>query len=79
MINIISYLILNSKNIRLLLELNYDTIQSKVEYSLTEKGKALLIVLDDLHKWGKEQMKVRIFRKKLHKCEVEFKGHITNL
>ncbi|MDD9781498.1 winged helix-turn-helix transcriptional regulator [Priestia megaterium] len=36
----------------------YDTIPPKVEYSLTEKGKTLLPVLDKLHIWGEEQIKL---------------------
>ena len=36
----------------------YNTIPPKVEYSLTERGKALLPVLDKLHMWGEEQIKL---------------------
>ena len=36
----------------------YDTKPPKVEYSLTERGKALLPTLNDLYKWGEEQYKL---------------------
>lgn len=36
----------------------YDTKPPKVEYSLTERGKALLPTLNGLYKWGEEQYKL---------------------
>jgi len=36
----------------------YDTIPPKVEYSLTERGKALLPALNELSMWGEEQIKL---------------------
>ena len=36
----------------------YDTIPPKVEYSLTERGKALLPALDELSMWGEKQIKL---------------------
>ncbi len=33
---------------------SYDVIPPKVEYSLTDKGKSLMKVLDELCKWGEE-------------------------
>lgn len=35
----------------------YDTIPPKVEYSLTDEGKALLPTLNELYKWGETKMK----------------------
>lgn len=32
----------------------YNTIPPKVEYSLTEKGKTLMPILEQMHKWGTE-------------------------
>lgn len=37
----------------------YDCIPPKVEYSLTETGKELLPTLNELYKWGENQMKAR--------------------
>lgn len=34
----------------------YDVVPPKVEYSLTEQGKALLPTLNELYKWGEAQM-----------------------
>jgi len=34
----------------------YNAIPPKVEYSLTERGKSLLPVLNNLHVWGEEQI-----------------------
>lgn len=34
----------------------YDTIPPKVEYSLTDEGKALLPTLNELYKWGEAHM-----------------------
>ena len=34
----------------------YETIPPKVEYSLTERGKALIPALDAMYAWGKEQL-----------------------
>lgn len=36
----------------------YETIPPKVEYSLTERGKALLPAMNELRKWGVEQIKL---------------------
>ena len=35
----------------------YDTVPPKVEYSLTERGMALLPVFKSLDQWGNEQIK----------------------
>lgn len=42
----------------LIVRTQYETIPPKVEYSLTERGKALLPALSELHKWGEEQIKL---------------------
>ena len=42
---------------KLVIRTQYETIPPKVEYSLTERGKALLPALDELHMWGEEQIK----------------------
>jgi DNA-binding HxlR family transcriptional regulator len=34
----------------------YDTVPPKVEYSLTENGENLLPTLNELYKWGQQQM-----------------------
>lgn len=34
----------------------YDIVPPKVEYSLTERGMALIPVLKSLDQWGKEQI-----------------------
>ena len=36
----------------------YETFPPKVEYSLTERGKALIPALDALYAWGKEQLEI---------------------
>ncbi|WP_238918323.1 helix-turn-helix domain-containing protein [Clostridium sp. YIM B02555] len=36
----------------------YNTIPPKVEYSLTERGKALIPVLSGLNAWGEEQIEI---------------------
>ncbi len=36
----------------------YETIPPKVEYSLTERGKALIPALDALYAWGQEQLEL---------------------
>lgn len=36
----------------------YNVIPPRVEYSLTERGKALLPTLDALYYWGKEQIEI---------------------
>ena len=36
----------------------YNQIPPKVEYSLTERGKALLPTLDALYYWGKDQIEI---------------------
>lgn len=43
---------------KLLTRIQYDTIPPKVEYSLTERGKALLPTLNELSVWGEEQIKI---------------------
>jgi DNA-binding HxlR family transcriptional regulator len=43
---------------KLIIRTQYETIPPKVEYSLTERGKALLPILDELYLWGKEQIKL---------------------
>lgn len=43
---------------KLIVRTQYETIPPKVEYSLTERGKALLPALNELYKWGEEQIKV---------------------
>lgn len=35
----------------------YDTIPPKVEYSMTEKGKTLMPILEQMHLWGTENQK----------------------
>lgn len=40
----------------LIIRLQYMEIPPRVEYSLTEAGKSLLPVLDELVKWGAEQV-----------------------
>jgi DNA-binding HxlR family transcriptional regulator len=42
----------------LIIRTQYETIPPKVEYSLTERGKALLPALNELYKWGKEQVEL---------------------
>ena len=42
----------------LVLRTQYDTIPPKVEYSLTDRGKELLPALNELFKWGEEQLKL---------------------
>lgn len=37
----------------------YSTITPTVEYSLTEKGKALIPALDTLYQWADDQMKAK--------------------
>ncbi|MDF2893207.1 MAG: transcriptional regulator, HxlR family [Clostridia bacterium] len=41
----------------LVVRMQYETIPPKVEYSLTERGKALLPALKELSLWGEEQLK----------------------
>ena len=36
----------------------YETIPPKVEYSLTERGRALIPALDALYVWGQEQLEL---------------------
>ena len=43
---------------KLIVRTQYETIPPKVEYSLTERGKELLPALNELNKWGKEQLKL---------------------
>ena len=42
----------------LIVRTQYETIPPKVEYSLTERGKELLPALNELSKWGEEQLKL---------------------
>ena len=42
----------------LIVRIQYETIPPKVEYSLTERGKALLPALNELSIWGEEQLKL---------------------
>ena len=42
----------------LIVRIQYETIPPKVEYSLTERGKALLPALNELSIWGEEQLKI---------------------
>lgn len=42
----------------LIIRTQYNTIPPKVEYSLTERGKALLPALNALHAWGEEQLEI---------------------
>lgn len=42
----------------LVIRTQYEAIPPKVEYSLTERGKALLPVLRELNAWGEEQIKI---------------------
>lgn len=37
---------------------NHDTIPPRVEYSLSERGKTLIPILRQIHKWGKDQMEL---------------------
>ena len=41
----------------------YPVVPSKVEYTLTDKGKSLLPILKSLQEWGKEQLKNRNYLK----------------
>ncbi len=41
----------------------YNVIPPRVEYSLTDRGKALLPTLDALYVWGEEQIKIDKARK----------------
>ncbi|MDF2885320.1 MAG: HxlR family transcriptional regulator [Clostridiaceae bacterium] len=43
---------------KLLTRIQYNTIPPKVEYSLTESGKALFPALNELYAWGEQQMKI---------------------
>lgn len=40
----------------LILRIQHESIPPKVEYSLTERGKKLLPALNELSKWGEEQL-----------------------
>jgi len=42
----------------LIVRIQYETIPPKVEYALTERGKALLPALNELSIWGEEQLKL---------------------
>jgi DNA-binding HxlR family transcriptional regulator len=42
----------------LIVRTQYETIPPKVEYALTERGKALLPALNELSLWGEEQIKL---------------------
>lgn len=43
---------------KLVVRTQYETIPPKVEYSLTERGKELMPALNELYKWGEEQLKL---------------------
>ena len=43
---------------KLIVRTQYETIPPKVEYYLTKRGKELLPALNELNKWGKEQLKL---------------------
>ena len=43
---------------KLIKRVEYDTKPPKVEYSLTDRGKALLPALNELYVWGEEQYKI---------------------
>lgn len=36
----------------------YPVVPPKVEYSLTERGRSLLPILDSMHEWGKNYLRV---------------------
>lgn len=42
----------------LVVRIQYETIPPKVEYALTDRGKALLPTLNELSRWGEEQLKL---------------------
>ncbi len=46
------------KEHNLIVRIQYETIPPKVEYALTERGKALLPTLNELSIWGEEQIKL---------------------
>ncbi|MBU3218243.1 winged helix-turn-helix transcriptional regulator, partial [Clostridium estertheticum] len=46
------------KEHNLIIRIQYETIHPKVEYALTERGKALLPALNELSIWGEEQLKL---------------------
>ncbi len=48
----------------LVVRTQYETIPPKVEYSLTERGRALFPVLRELNAWGEEQIKIILNIKK---------------
>lgn len=43
---------------KIIIRIQYNTIPPKVEYSLTDRGEALLPTLNELSVWGEEQMKI---------------------
>ena len=43
---------------KLIVRTQYETIPPKVEYSLTERGKALLPTFKELYIWGEDQLKL---------------------
>lgn len=43
---------------KLVIRKQYDTVPPRVEYSLTERGRSLLPTLNELYKWGEEQIKI---------------------
>ena len=43
---------------KLITRTQYNSIPPKVEYSLTKRGKSLLPTLNELYKWGEEQIKL---------------------
>lgn len=38
----------------------YPVVPPKVEYSLTEKGRSLMPILDSMHEWGKNYIKTNL-------------------
>ena len=42
----------------LVIRKQYNTIPSKVEYSLSQRGKDLLPVLNELNSWGEKQIMI---------------------
>ena len=43
---------------KLIVRTQYEAIPPKVEYFLTQRGKSLLPSLNELYKWGEEQIKL---------------------
>lgn len=43
---------------------NLETVPPHVEYSLTERGKTLIPILEQIHEWGDDQMKLVVEKSK---------------